>query len=180
MPKTVNNPPALIPQQAPGWCFAAAEQMARNFYNRPARTQYDIARRIVIALVDIPDPDTYDDWLAATLYDEANGLEENNGANLQSARVQLVRSRWGAVNYNDIGGYIANNYGPQDFRDDIDRNKIIIGNANHFFVVYGYEDAGDFTLLLRDPWPENVGGRQQSVRYNTFTNWNDRQVIRFN
>jgi hypothetical protein len=181
MPNTVNNPPALIAQQASGWCYVAAELMARIYYGFPVDTQYNIARRSVIALANVPVPEIRTAWLNATAADYASGQDEQNGANLASARVDVVRTQWGAINYDAIGGYIVTDCSQQDFRDDIAQNKIvIIGNALHYYVVYGYDDSKDFTLLVRDPWPPGGGGQTTTIPYNTFVGWGtDRLIIRF-
>ena len=180
MPTTVPRPPALIAQETPAWCFAAAELMARNYYGLATPTQYAIARASLVALVDAQDQVITALWSSAIDYDRDNHQDERDGANLDSAVVELIRNTYGTVNYDAINGYIARSYNPQDIRGDIDQgNILIIGNANHFFIVYGYDDTGDFTLLLRDPWPAGRGGAQQSIRHDDFMRWNFRLVIRF-
>ncbi|GLQ93155.1 papain-like cysteine protease family protein [Dyella acidisoli] len=181
MPNTVPNPPALIAQETPAWCFAAAELMARNYYGLTTPSQYEIARTSVIRLVDAGAKPTLEQWNSATTYDLLANQQENGGANLNSARVQLIRTNWGAIYPNDIGGHFEANYTQENFRADIDAGEIvIIGTAIHYYVVYGYEDNGNnFTLLVRDPWPAGVGGQLQRVRYDDFANWLGRTIISF-
>lgn len=181
MPNTVPNPPALIAQEAPAWCFVAAELMARNYYGLATPSQYAIARTNVIRMVDAEAQPTFGQWNDATEYDLLTDQQENGGANLNSARVQLVRGNWRAIYPNDIGGRFEANYTQGNFRADIDAGEIvIIGTAIHYYVVYGYEDTGNnFTLLIRDPWPASVGGQLQRVRYDNFVNWPGRTIISF-
>lgn len=180
MPKTVNHPPALIAQETAAWCFAAAELMARNYLGLATPTQYAIARASLLQLVAAQAPPVFAQWNDAVLNDLLNGQEENDGANYHSERVQLIRNSYGAVNHAAINGRLQGNYTPGNFRADIDSNRIvIIGSAIHYYVVYGYEDGDNFTLLVRDPWPANVGGQAQRVAYDSFVNWNGRTVISF-
>ena len=164
MPKTVTHPPALIAQETPCWCFAAAELMARNYRGLATPSQYAIARTNLLQLVAAQAPPTFAQWNDAVFADLLAGQEENDGANLNSARVQLIRNSWGSVNDGAIGGRVLGNYTPGNFRADIDSNNIvIIGSALHYYVVYGYEDGDNFNLLVRDPWPAGVGGQSQRV-----------------
>ncbi|GFZ93449.1 hypothetical protein [Dyella caseinilytica] len=180
MPKTVTNPPALIAQETPAWCFAAAELMARNYYGLGAPSQYAIARASLMQLVAAQAPPTFAQWNDAVFDDLLSGEQENGGANLNSEQVQLIRNSYGAVNHAAINGRLQNNYTPGNFRADIDSgNIVIIGSAIHYYVVYGYDDTNNFTLLVRDPWPAGVGGQRQRVAYDDFVNWAGRTAISF-
>jgi Peptidase_C39 like family len=177
---TVNNPPALIAQQTGAWCFAAAELMARNYYGLDTPSQYEIARASLMALVEAEDPIPFQQWNAAGLNDLLNNQEEDNGNNLNSERVQLVRNNYGAINHDAINGRLAADFAFEAFKVAINSNKIvIIGNAIHYFVVYGYDEQKAPKLLVRDPWPANVGGQQTEILYATFAAWNNRVVIHF-
>lgn len=59
---TVNNPPALVAQETPSWCFAAVEQMVRAYRELAAATQYAIARRNTAALATV-DPEVQESTL---------------------------------------------------------------------------------------------------------------------
>ncbi len=180
MSNNVNNPPALIAQETPAWCFAAAELMARNFYGLGTPTQYAIARASIMGLVGAQAPPTFAQWNQATMSDLLNDQDENNGANLLSERVQLVRNTYGAIDHTAINGRMRDNYTVNEFKADIDSNNIVvIGTAIHYYVVYGYDDAKDFTLRVRDPWPANVGGQAATIPYAQFLGWNGRVVIKF-
>lgn len=179
---TVNNPPGLIPQQTPAWCFAAAEQMARSYYGIQVPSQYDIARASVMTLVNAQAPPTFGQWNDATEYDLLNNEDENNGNNMDSARVQLVRNSYGAFNYAAVNGRMTNNYTIDNFKADIDNNHIVvIGTAIHYYVVYGYDATppDNLILLVRDPWPAGRGGATQRVFWSEFNNWNNKVVIYF-
>ena len=180
MPNTVANPPALIAQQTPAWCFAAAELMARTYYGLATPGQYDVARASVMLLVAAQAPPTYTQWNQATLNDLLSNQDENHGANLLSERVQLVRNSYGAINHDATAGQLSNDYTQSNFRADIDSNNIvIIGNAIHYYVVYGYDDRRDFMLQVRDAWPVGVGGQQTAIPYAQFAGWGYRVVINF-
>lgn len=180
MPNTVPNPPALIAQRTPAWCFAAAELMARSYYGLDMPSQFDIARASVMLLVGAQAPPTFAQWSQATENDLLSGQNEEDGANLLSDRVQLVRNSYGAINHAAINGRLGNDYTAANFRTDIDNaNIVIIGNAIHYYVVYGYDESADFALLVRDPWPTDVGGQQTTILYKTFAAWNNRVVISF-
>ncbi|MGO8868040.1 MAG: hypothetical protein ACLQME_16225 [Alphaproteobacteria bacterium] len=182
MSNNVNNPPALVPQETAAWCFAAAELMARNFYNLATPTQYAIARASVMLLVEAQAPPTYAQWSQATEDDLVNNQDENGGANRQSQRVQLVRNAYGAIIPAAIHGQMTNDYTELQFKADIDDSDIvIIGNAIHYYVVYGYDDTDpkNFTLRVRDPWPRNVGGQRQTIPHSELATWNNRVVIHF-
>jgi hypothetical protein len=182
MSRNVNNPPVLVPQQTVAWCFAAAEVMARAYRNLPVRTQYQIARDFIMARVNAQDPVIFNQWNEAGEIDLLANEVENDGANLNSRCVQLIRSTYGAVNEGNLGGTLVNNYTVDNFRADIDANRIvIIGNHIHYYVVYGYNDTvgKDFTLLVRDSWPANVGGQLQTITHAVFSGWAHKAVIHF-
>lgn len=181
MPRNVANPPALVAQQTTAWCFAAAEQMVRGYRNTPTLTQYQIARQNVMALVEAKSSPTFDQWNSAVQYDLLNNQEEEGGENLGSRRVQLIRNHYGALNHDAVGGIMTGNYTPEQFISDIDDDKIVvIGNAIHYYVVYGYDGSpSDLRLNVLDPWPAGRGGQNQTLPYSTFSAWSDKIVIHF-
>ena len=182
MSKTVNNPPALIAQETPCWCFAAAEQMARAYYQLPALSQYAIARDSVVRLAAAMDPQIFEPWFLAVATDESAPTppshDEQGGANvLNSSRVQVVRSKYGVINMQAIGAHIEPAYTQQDFRTDIDNQKIvIIGTTLHFLVVYGYDDTSGFDLLVRDP---STYAPRASIPYEDFIRFPARVILSF-
>ena len=175
---TVKNPPALVAQETGAWCFAAAEQMVRSFFGFAARTQYQIARQLA-ASRGLVDPNFIEQWQLALALDESANQPDNNGANNASQVVQLVRATYGTINDADTHGRFVENLSAADIRGEIDANRIfVIGNAIHFYVVYGYEDNGN-TMLVRDPWPPNHGGQNSRVTLATYQDWDNRIAIFF-
>ena len=192
MSRTVNNPPPLIAQETGAWCFAAAEQMARKYLGLNVPSQFKLAFDCLMVLVNAQIQPQIVNYFAACLSDAFNQvandstpaqvIQSGNQPNPNSQVVGLIRNTWGFVNHNNINGTMFNTCTPQDFWNDIQANRIvIIGSANHYYVVYGYEDtvSAQFNLLVRDPWPMNVGGQHASIPYATFNAWSHKVVIRF-
>ncbi|HEV7309256.1 papain-like cysteine protease family protein [Ensifer sp.] len=176
---TVAHPPALVPQETGAWCFAAAEVMVRSYRGLTAYTQYQIARRITFALAEL-DPEVQEHLEFAQAMDQSTGQQESGGANLSSEVVQLIRSQWNAFDNAATGGQFASaDLTAVQVKAEIDNNRIfVIGNAYHYYVVYGYEDDGK-TLLLRDPWPQGVGGMTARMSLANFLQIAGRVVIVF-
>ncbi|MGF6157541.1 hypothetical protein M2267_002800 [Ensifer sp. KUDG1] len=176
---TVLHPPPLVPQGSAAWCFAAAEAMVRSFRNLPAVSQYDIARRSTFALASL-DPAVQERLQIAQALDLSTDQLENDGANRNSQVVQLVRTQWNAFDNATTGGHFLNvPLTAQAVKTEIDNNRIfVIGNAYHYYVVYGYENDGN-TLLLRDPWPEGVGGLTPQMSLANFLQLPGRVAILF-
>lgn len=175
---TVKNPPALVAQETPAWCFAAAEVMVRNYLRLPPIAQYDIARRITESLANL-DPAVQEQWQIAQALDLSTAQKENGGANLQSEIVQMVRLQWNAFDNAATGGRFFQNLDAQAVKNEIDNNRIfVIGTSYHYYVVYGYADDGR-TLLLRDPWPAGKGGLKQQISLADFVQLPAHVVIFF-
>ncbi len=160
--REVQNPPALTAQETPAWCFAAAEVMVRRYYGLQEATQYAIARRSLEALASL-DPDVQEAWELAAVLDQSGQVDENNGRNMNSHIVQLVRTRWNAFDNAATGGRFITGLTTDMVRTEIDNNRIfVIGNAIHYYVVYGYSEDGE-VLHLRDPWPSGRGGERTRI-----------------
>lgn len=159
--KTVAQPPSLIAQETTAWCYAAAEQMVRRYYGLPDDSQWTIAERLCSGLASL-DPEFQERWVLAMSSDESTGQQPESGKNQKSEIVRLVRGKYGALNVEGTGG----RYVQLDatlVREQIDANRIfVIGNAIHYYVVYGYDDGGS-TMLVRDPWPAGTGGQKSSL-----------------
>ena len=191
MSKDVNAPPALIAQQTPYWCFAAAEQMARAYYGLPVLTQYEIAYNSLMQLVGAVAPPHFVNWSNAALIDLMNGVDADvtpaqvavsgNPPNPHSERVRLVHGTMGAFNIAPFVGATLGGQATQgNFRADIEANKIVVvGNHIHYYVMYGYDDINGFDLKVRDPMPVGVGGLAVTIPYTAFNGWLAKVVIRF-
>ena len=153
---TVNNPPVLVPQDTPAWCFAAVEQMVRAYYGLPAATQYEIARRNTEALASV-DPQVQERWELALVLDQSAGIDEQGGANANSNVVKLVSSQWNAFDHTTTGGHFVNGLTADTVRHEIDNNRVfVIGTEYHYYLVYGYTVNGkNLELHILDPWRQN-------------------------
>ena len=178
--RTVTNPPTLEVQETPSWCFAAAEQMILRYYGHAPLSQYAIARSCVAARAAAGDPEgnVANRWEVATGADARLGHDEADGRNLHSEVVKLVRSQWGIVGHEALGGRYLR--GPLDrtiAHDEIDADRIfLLANQIHFYVVYGYE--GD-TLFVLDPWPAGKGGKTSEISLATVAGWPNGTTILF-
>ncbi|MBI9075790.1 MAG: hypothetical protein JEZ02_10295 [Desulfatibacillum sp.] len=190
MSKDVNNPPALVAQETGAWCFAAAEQMARAYFGLLPISQYEIAYNSLMGLVAAQAPPHFNQWNIASMADLLANITTNitptqvaqsgQPPNPLSQRVALVRATYGAFNNVPFNGSISNVCTPGNFRADIEANKIVvIGNAIHYYIVYGYDDRDGFVLKVRDPWPPGVGGQATTIDYDTFNAWASKVAIRF-
>ncbi len=178
----VPNPPSLIAQETGAWCFAAAEQIVRAYYELEERTQYEIARAFTSARA-LVEAELGVEWQTAVLMDataEPPELEEG-GANLNSAVVQLVRSEYGVFNQDATGGAIVGLLTEGIVRAEIDVDRVlVIGNSIHYYVVIGYDGAGDdFRLHVLDPWPPGGGGQRDWVTFAEFQGWVNKVAITF-
>ncbi|WP_341487743.1 hypothetical protein [Pararhizobium sp. A13] len=154
----VKNPPALVAQATGAWCFAAAEVMVRSYRNLPAMSQYAIARRNLLSLAEL-DPAVQEQWETAQALDASATppRQENGGANMESAVVQLVRSEYNAFDNASTGGQFMQ-LSAATVLAEIENNRIfVVGTSIHYYVVYGCNVDGT-TLLVRDPWPAGQGG----------------------
>lgn len=159
----VKNPPLLVAQETQSWCFAAAEVMVRNCFGLPNLSQYVIARRITENLAAL-DPEVQEKWELALMMDQSLDLQEDGGTNSSSHLVQLVRSQWNAFDHTSTSGYFVPDLTAELVRKEIDNNRVfVIGNAIHYYVVYGYSENGN-VLHLRDPWPAGRGGSTTQMR----------------
>ena len=162
--KIVANPPKLVLQETPNWCFAAAEAMIRAYYSLASLSQYAIARRATEARAPV-DEQLELKWALAQSYDEANNQQENGGANLQSHIVQLVRAEWNVVDNEAIGGYNVPKLTPEQVLEEIANDRVfVVGNRYHYYVVYGCSEDGK-TLYARDPYGK--GNAQAAVALST-------------
>jgi hypothetical protein len=177
---TVNNPPALVPQLTPAWCFAAVEQMVRAYYGLPAATQYVIARRNTAALATV-DPEVRERWELAEVLDQTGGINEQAGANRNSNIVQLVSSQWNAFDHETTGGHFVNGLTADIVRHEIDNNRVfVIGTEYHYYLVYGYTVNGkDLELHILDPWPAGRGGARTRLGLQEFLAMPARVAITF-
>ncbi len=159
MEEDVANPPVLVAQETGAWCFAAAEVMVRAYRNLSAMSQYAIARRNTLSLAAL-DPNVQEEWALAQTLDASvtPPQREDDGANLASQAVQMVRTQWNAFDMVSTGGRFVENLTADLVRGEIDHDRIfVIGTAIHYYVVYGYSDNGN-TMKLLDPWPVGEGG----------------------
>lgn len=162
--KTVKNPPKLVLQETPSWCFAAAEVMIRAYYNQASLSQYAIARSATEALAQA-EPNVQLQWVQALSYDQEHKVAENGGANLQSHIVQLVRSQWNSFNHDATGGHFVQNLTPEQVLTEIASDRIfVVGNLYHYYVVYGCSEDGK-TLYARDPYGQ--GNAQAAIALST-------------
>ncbi len=174
----VANPPALVAQETPAWCFAAAEVMVRSYRHLEARSQYAIARRITESLAAL-DPDVKERWDLVVALDASAGRPEDGGANRNSDVVQLVRAQWNAFDNAATDGRFVQDLTPELVQGEIDHNRIfVVGTTIHYYVVYGYSDNGS-TLRIRDPWPPGVGGTRISITLAEFEKIPNHVVIFF-
>jgi len=158
----VAHPPALVAQETPSWCFAAAEVMVRNYRTLPLMSQYAIARRITLSLAAL-DPAVQEQWDLAQALDASTGQHEDGGANMASQLVQLYRTQWNAFDTAATGGRFVQNLSPELVRGEIDNDRIfVVGTTIHYYVVYGYSDNGN-TMQVRDPWPAGKGGLRTEI-----------------
>ncbi len=158
----VQNPPALVAQETPSWCFAAAEMMIRTYYGLPDLSQYDIARRITQNLAAL-DPEVQEKWEVALMMDQSLDVQEESGTNSDSRLVQLVRTQWNAFDHTATNGYFVPDLTAELVRKEIDNNRVfVVGNAIHYYVVYGYSHDGNL-LDVRDPWPSGRGGSRTQI-----------------
>ncbi|MCP3944659.1 MAG: hypothetical protein GY710_24720 [Desulfobacteraceae bacterium] len=190
MSQDVTQPPVLIFQETNSWCFAAAEQMARTYLGINIPTQYEIAYNSLMAQVNAAAPPYFAQWNNASAIDLlANIIADitpgqlaisGNLPNHASSRVNLVKNTYGAFNHTACGGTMSNVFSQANFRAEIEADRIVvIGNAIHYYVVYGYDDRNGFNLKVRDPWPTGVGGQLTIIPYTTFDGWAGKTVIRF-
>ncbi|KKZ84087.1 hypothetical protein B5K05_23495 [Rhizobium phaseoli] len=164
---SVTRPPALVAQETPSWCFAAAEVMVRNYRGLPTMSQYDIARRITWSLAEL-DPAVQERWELAEALDASIGQHEDGGANLRSQIVQLVRTQWNAFDNMATGGRFVQSLTAKLVQTEIDNDRIfVVGTAIHYYVVYGYSDDGK-VLDVRDPWPAGQGGLRTRITLEEF------------
>ncbi|MBI9075791.1 MAG: hypothetical protein JEZ02_10300 [Desulfatibacillum sp.] len=188
MSRTVTNPPPLIAQETPAWCFAAAEQMARKYLGLDVPSQFKLAYDCLMVLVNAQLNPHFTNYMVACISDAFNNVTADstpalvalsgNQPNPNSQLVGLISNTWGFVNHNNLNGTMYNACTPQQFWTEIQANRIvIIGSANHYYVVYGYEDTANapFMLLVRDP----MGGHAASIPFTTFNGWANKVVIRF-
>jgi hypothetical protein len=163
----VANPPALVAQETPAWCFAAAEVMVRSYRHLEAMPQYAIARRITASLAAL-DPEVQEVWQVALALDNSTGQHEDDGANRDSQVVELVRTQWNAFDTAETGGRFVQGLTPELVQGEIDHNRIfVVGTTIHYYVVYGYSNNGS-TLRIRDPWPAGQGGLRTSITLEEF------------
>ncbi len=175
---TVANPPALVAQETPSWCFAAAEVMVRNYRKLPPLSQYEIARRITRSLAAL-DPAVQEQWDLAEALDASTEQPENGGANMLSQVVQLVRTQWNAFDTAATGGRFAQNLTSEQVRTEIDSDRIfVIGTTIHYYVVYGYSKDGN-VLDIHDPWPAGRGGLRTQITLEELRNLTANVVIFF-
>ncbi|MCZ7852630.1 MULTISPECIES: hypothetical protein [Agrobacterium] len=177
---TVNNPPVLVPQDTPAWCFAAVEQMVRAYYGLPAATQYEIARRNTEALASV-DPQVQERWELAQVLDQSAGIDEQGGANANSNVVKLVSSQWNAFDHTTTGGHFVNGLTADTVRHEIDNNRVfVIGTEYHYYLVYGYTVNGkNLELHILDPWPAGRGGARTRIGLQEFLAMPARVAIAF-
>ncbi|MCZ7447921.1 hypothetical protein O8B93_10035 [Agrobacterium rhizogenes] len=166
---TVNNPPALIAQETPSWCFAAVEQMVRAYRGLAAATQYAIARRNTAALATV-DPQVQERWELAQILDQSGDVDEMGGANPHSEVVKLVSSQWNAFDHGTTGGQFVPALTVDIVRREIDNNRVfVIGTNIHYYLVYGYTEEGKgLQLHIRDPWPAGRGGTKTRIGLQEF------------
>ncbi len=166
---TVTNPPALVAQDTPAWCFAAVEQMVRAFCGLPAATQYEIARRNTEALATV-DPQVQERWELAQTLDQSGGIVEQGGVNPHSNVVRLVSSQWNAFDHTTTNGHFVKGLTADIVRDEIDNNRVVvIGTEHHYYLVYGYTvNGGDLDLHILDPWPAGRGGARTRIGLREF------------
>lgn len=177
---TVNNPPALVAQETPSWCFAAVEQMVRAYRELAAATQYAIARRNTAALATV-DPEVQERWELALILDQSAAIDEMGGANPDSNIVRLVSSQWNAFDHATTGGHFVADLTPEIVRGEIDNNRVfVIGTHIHYYVVYGYTEAGkDLELHILDPWPTGHGGSRTRIGLQEFLGMAGHTAITF-
>lgn len=177
---TVNNPPVLVPQDTPAWCFAAVEQMVQAYRGLPAGTQYDIARRNTAALATV-DPQVQERWELAQVLDQSAGILELGAANPNSNIVKLVSSQWNAFDHTTTGGHFVNGLTADIVRSEIDNNRVfVIGTEYHYYLVYGYTVNGkDLELHILDPWPAGRGGARTRLGLQEFLGMPARVAITF-
>ncbi|MFK3780329.1 hypothetical protein [Agrobacterium sp. NPDC089420] len=166
---TVHNPPALIAQETPSWCFAAVEQMVRAYYGLGAATQYAIARRNTAALATV-DPQVQERWELAQVLDQSAEIDEQDGANPDSNIVKLVFSQWNAFDHATTGGRFVDALTADIVRREIDHDRVfVIGTHIHYYLVYGYTENGkDLELHVLDPWPAGQGGTRTRIGLQEF------------
>ncbi|MBD9571879.1 papain-like cysteine protease family protein [Ensifer sp. ENS08] len=164
--RTVRNPPSLIPQETGSWCFAAAEAMVRAYYRLPTLSQYEIARASTEALSRTGTRIT-EQWEMARALDDSMGVAEDGGRNLNSNVVQLVRGQWNSFSQEVARAYFIKDPQWDDIRREIENDRIlVVGNANHYFVVIGYsEEDGVQELLVLDPLPVGRGGNRSLLSF---------------
>ncbi|SHJ10781.1 hypothetical protein SAMN02745216_01043 [Desulfatibacillum alkenivorans DSM 16219] len=190
MSRDVTGPPGLVAQETGAWCFAAAEQMVRAYLNMEVPSQYGIAYASLMLLISQGDPDLLLAWSTAAETDLLLEVDDDitpeqlevsgNPPNPDSERVAMVKRTYGIFNHWDLGGAISSSCLPRDFREDIGSDKlVVIGNRNHYYVVYGYTDAGPFILRARDPFPPGLGAGTRLIPWGDFNVWEYKVVIRF-
>ena len=190
MSRDVTNPPDLVAQETGAWCFAAAEQMVRAYGNMEVPSQYSIAYASLMLLLGQGDPEVVNSWADAGETDLLLGVDEDitpaqleesgNAPNPDSERVAMVRRTHGIFNHWDLAGRFCYPCLPRDIQEDIGADKlVVIGTRIHYYVVYGYSDAGPFILRARDPFPPGRGAETRLIPWGDFNEWEYKVVIRF-
>lgn len=159
---TVKNPPALVAQETPNWCFAAAEVMVREYYGLATLTQYEIAKKCTNARALLENI-LNEELTIARVQDVSLQAQELDGDNLNSYVVQAMRKQRNAFDHISCGGKFVSRLTAEVAKGEIDSDRIfVVGNTTHYFVVYGYSDDGA-TLHVLDPLPVGRGGKRTTL-----------------